>query len=246
MLGFRGASRYSHPAYSEGFALECAALRRVREEMGLSNLRIMVPFCRTVEEGRRVIATMAANGLKSGENGLEIYIARFEAYGARGCLPRCAAARRGRPSSGPRSIARDDGGGRLRGPAKLRRTLAPGPSRQAAGCGAPPRRDGRRSHRGRGQPDRRARCPARQLDLGRVGATHLDVSTPMLWSGDGRPLLDLELLSRAIPGPPQRFAACWCRGSSRPIVTCERSTSISAGTSSRRGSTAGSRPSSST
>ena len=74
MLGFRGASRYSHPAYSEGFALECAALRRVREEMGLSNLRIMVPFCRTVEEGRRVIATMAANGLKSGENGLEIFV----------------------------------------------------------------------------------------------------------------------------------------------------------------------------
>ena len=74
MLGFRGASRYSHPAYSEGFALECAALRRVREEMGLSNLCIMVPFCRTVEEGRRVIATMAANGLKSGENGLEIFV----------------------------------------------------------------------------------------------------------------------------------------------------------------------------
>ncbi len=74
MLGFRGASRYSHPAYAEGFALECAALRRVREEMGLSNLRVMVPFCRTVEEGKRVIATMAANGLKRGENGLEIYV----------------------------------------------------------------------------------------------------------------------------------------------------------------------------
>ncbi len=74
MLGFRGASRYSHPAYAEGFALECAALRRVREKMGLSNLRVMVPFCRTVEEGRRVIATMAANGLKSGENGLEIFV----------------------------------------------------------------------------------------------------------------------------------------------------------------------------
>ena len=74
MLGFRGASRYSHPAYAEGFALECAALRRVREEMGLSNLRIMVPFCRTVEEGRRVIATMAAHGLKRGENGLEIFV----------------------------------------------------------------------------------------------------------------------------------------------------------------------------
>ena len=74
MLGFRGASRYSHPAYAEGFKLECAALRRVREEMGLSNLRVMVPFCRTVEEGRRVIATMAANGLKRGEGGLEIYV----------------------------------------------------------------------------------------------------------------------------------------------------------------------------
>ena len=74
MLGFRGASRYSHPAYADGFKLECAALRRVREEMGLSNLRIMVPFCRTVEEGRRVIATMAANGLKRGEGGLEIYV----------------------------------------------------------------------------------------------------------------------------------------------------------------------------
>ncbi len=74
MLGFRGAARYSHPAYAEGFALECAALRRVRDDMGLSNLRIMVPFCRTVEEGRRVIATMAAHGLKRGENGLEIYV----------------------------------------------------------------------------------------------------------------------------------------------------------------------------
>jgi pyruvate, water dikinase len=74
MLGFRGASRYSHPAYAEGFALECAALRRVREKMGLSNLRIMVPFCRTVEEGRRVIATMASNGLKRGDGGLEIYV----------------------------------------------------------------------------------------------------------------------------------------------------------------------------
>ena len=74
MLGFRGASRYSHPAYAEGFKLECAALRRVREEMGLSNLRIMVPFCRTLAEGRRVIETMAANGLKRGEGGLEIYV----------------------------------------------------------------------------------------------------------------------------------------------------------------------------
>ena len=74
MLGFRGASRYAHPAYAEGFALECAALRRVREEMGLTNLLIMVPFCRRVEEGRRVIEAMAQNGLKRGENGLEIYV----------------------------------------------------------------------------------------------------------------------------------------------------------------------------
>ena len=74
MLGFRGASRYSHPAYAAGFALECAALRRVREEMGFTNLRVMVPFCRTVEEGRRVVATMAEHGLKRGENGLEIYV----------------------------------------------------------------------------------------------------------------------------------------------------------------------------
>ncbi len=74
MLGFRGASRYSHPAYAEGFALECAALKRVRNEMGLTNLRVMVPFCRRVEEGKRVIAAMAQNGLKRGDNGLEIYV----------------------------------------------------------------------------------------------------------------------------------------------------------------------------
>jgi pyruvate,water dikinase len=74
MLGFRGASRYAHPAYAAGFALECAALRRVREAMGLTNLRVMVPFCRRVEEGRRVIEAMAQNGLKRGENGLEIYV----------------------------------------------------------------------------------------------------------------------------------------------------------------------------
>ena len=74
MLGFRGASRYAHPAYAAGFALECAALRRVRDVMGLTNLRVMVPFCRRVEEGRRVIEAMAMNGLKQGENGLEIYV----------------------------------------------------------------------------------------------------------------------------------------------------------------------------
>ena len=74
MLGFRGASRYAHPAYAAGFALECAALARVRNEMGLTNLRIMVPFCRRVAEAKQVIATMAQHGLKRGENGLEIYV----------------------------------------------------------------------------------------------------------------------------------------------------------------------------
>jgi pyruvate, water dikinase len=74
MIGFRGASRYAHPAYAPGFALECAALRRVREVMGLQNLRVMVPFCRRVDEARRVIATMAENGLRRGEHGLEIYM----------------------------------------------------------------------------------------------------------------------------------------------------------------------------
>ena len=74
MLGFRGASRYAHPAYAAGFALECLALKRVREEMGLTNLKIMVPFCRREEEARRVIDTMAGHGLKRGENGLEIYV----------------------------------------------------------------------------------------------------------------------------------------------------------------------------
>jgi pyruvate,water dikinase len=74
MLGFRGASRYAHPAYAAGFALECAALKRVREEMGLSNLRIMVPFCRREQEAVRVLDALAKNGLKRGENGLEIYV----------------------------------------------------------------------------------------------------------------------------------------------------------------------------
>jgi pyruvate,water dikinase len=74
MLGFRGASRYAHPAYAAGFALECAALRRVRGEMGLVNLKVMVPFCRREDEARKVIETMTANGLKRGENGLEIYV----------------------------------------------------------------------------------------------------------------------------------------------------------------------------
>ncbi len=74
MLGFRGASRYAHPAYAEGFALECAAMRRVREEMGLTNVKLMIPFCRRVEEGEKVLRAMAGYGLKQGENGLEIYV----------------------------------------------------------------------------------------------------------------------------------------------------------------------------
>jgi len=74
MLGFRGASRYSHPAYAEGFALECAAVKSVREHMGLVNVIPMIPFCRRVEEAERVTATMASHGLKRGDNGLQIYM----------------------------------------------------------------------------------------------------------------------------------------------------------------------------
>ena len=73
MLGFRGASRYYDARYAEGFALECAALLRVRQEMGLTNMKIMIPFCRTVEEGKRVIEVMAQHGLKQGDDGVEIY-----------------------------------------------------------------------------------------------------------------------------------------------------------------------------
>ena len=68
MLGFRGASRYAHPAYAAGFALECAALRHVRQDMGLTNLSIMVPFCRRVEEARRVLDAMVSHGLKRGDS----------------------------------------------------------------------------------------------------------------------------------------------------------------------------------
>ncbi len=74
MLGFRGAARYAHPAYAEGFALECAALRRVRSAMGLTNLKIMIPFCRRVEEASKVIEAMASHGLTRGEGGLEIFM----------------------------------------------------------------------------------------------------------------------------------------------------------------------------
>jgi pyruvate, water dikinase len=73
MLGFRGASRYAHPAYAEGFALECRAMRRVREEMGLTNVILMLPFVRRVAEADLVLETMADLGLRRGENGLKVY-----------------------------------------------------------------------------------------------------------------------------------------------------------------------------
>ncbi|HEX6367489.1 MAG TPA: phosphoenolpyruvate synthase [Longimicrobium sp.] len=74
MLGFRGASRYYDARYRQAFAMECRALLRVRERMGLTNVKVMVPFCRTVDEGRRVVAELAVNGLVRGENGLEVYV----------------------------------------------------------------------------------------------------------------------------------------------------------------------------
>jgi pyruvate,water dikinase len=74
MIGFRGASRYAHPAYADGFALECAAMRRVRDDMGLTNLKLMIPFCRRVAEAKQVIDAMARHGLRRGENGLELYV----------------------------------------------------------------------------------------------------------------------------------------------------------------------------
>jgi pyruvate,water dikinase len=74
MLGFRGASRYYAPQYREGFALECEAIRRLREEMGFTNVVVMIPFCRSPREADRVLEVMAENGLKRGENGLEVYV----------------------------------------------------------------------------------------------------------------------------------------------------------------------------
>lgn len=72
MLGFRGASRYYHPLYREGFRLECQAVKVVREEMGLTNVKIMIPFCRTVEEGRKVLQVIEASGLKRAE--IDVYV----------------------------------------------------------------------------------------------------------------------------------------------------------------------------
>ncbi len=74
MIGLRGASRYYSDFYRKGFALECEAMKKVRNEMGMHNVKLMIPFCRTVEEGERVIAEMKANGLRQKENGLDIYV----------------------------------------------------------------------------------------------------------------------------------------------------------------------------
>jgi pyruvate,water dikinase len=74
MLGFRGASRYYDDRYRQGFALECRAIKRAREEMGLTNVVVMIPFCRTLEEADKVLREMAGNGLNRHENGLEVYV----------------------------------------------------------------------------------------------------------------------------------------------------------------------------
>lgn len=74
MIGWRGASRYYDPKYTEAYGLECKAIKRVRDDMGLTNVIPMIPFCRTPEEGKRVLETMEKYGLKRGENGLEVYV----------------------------------------------------------------------------------------------------------------------------------------------------------------------------
>lgn len=74
MIGWRGASRYYDGKYAEAFALECAAIRKVREDMGLKNVIVMIPFCRTPEEGKKVLAAMAKAGLKRGKDGLKVYV----------------------------------------------------------------------------------------------------------------------------------------------------------------------------
>jgi pyruvate,water dikinase len=74
MIGWRGASRYYTPAYEPAFALECAALKKAREQFGLKNIKIMIPFCRTVEEGKKVIALLKKYGLERGKDGLEVYV----------------------------------------------------------------------------------------------------------------------------------------------------------------------------
>jgi pyruvate,water dikinase len=74
MIGFRGASRYYSPEYREGFALECKAIKRLREELGFTNVVVMIPFCRSVGEADKVLAVMAENGLERGKNGLQMYV----------------------------------------------------------------------------------------------------------------------------------------------------------------------------
>ena len=74
MLGFRGAARYSHPDYVDAFALECAAIKRAREIIGMDNIIVMIPFCRRVEEAERTLETLARHGLARGENGLKVYM----------------------------------------------------------------------------------------------------------------------------------------------------------------------------
>ncbi|HEX6095940.1 MAG TPA: phosphoenolpyruvate synthase [Thermoanaerobaculia bacterium] len=74
MIGFRGACRYASDRYREGFALECLAMRRVREEMGFTNVRLMIPFCRTLDEADRVLDELAHHGLRRGENGLQVWV----------------------------------------------------------------------------------------------------------------------------------------------------------------------------
>ena len=74
MLGFRGASQYYSPWYKEGFALECRAIRRLRNEMGFTNAVVMIPFCRTIGEAKKVLAVMAENGLARGQNGLQVCV----------------------------------------------------------------------------------------------------------------------------------------------------------------------------
>ena len=74
MIGFRGASRYYSPRYKDGFALECRAMKKLREEMGFTNIIMMIPFCRTLDEADRVLEVMAENGLVRGQNGLQVYV----------------------------------------------------------------------------------------------------------------------------------------------------------------------------
>lgn len=74
MIGWRGASRYYDPKFAQSFGLECLALKKVRNQMGLKNVKVMVPFCRTVEEGKKVLAEMAKYDLIRGKDGLEVYV----------------------------------------------------------------------------------------------------------------------------------------------------------------------------